>query len=308
MPPRPEVTGTVQAPWLQLLALPLLGTKVLGWAIIYLVASPIALAVDLVSPSRRFAAGWVIGFMLLALLTTFAAWLIPQPLAEPEVAWAGGIVPTYYQVRDDLESLPYGDLIRIYAARNDLDPALLAALVRQESNFNPNAVSIAGARGLMQILPSTWRYLYPESTCDGEHPPPSRGPDCIFDPAASLRVGAMYFRRLLTEFDGDVVLAASAYNAGPTAVRRLGQGQPTGIPPFRETRHYVREVLRWWATLRGEPPGAITFTEFSPGHPVALLAPAISTGLWILFCLWTLRRLPWTLQQDLAGRIPRPPA
>jgi soluble lytic murein transglycosylase-like protein len=295
-------------PWLQVIVLPLLGLQALAMGLVFFLGSPVALLIDLISPRRRFSAGWVVGFMLLALLVTAAAWGLARHTDEPDFTWAGGIIPTYYQVRDELEDLPYSDLIRIYAARNDLDPALLAALVRLESNFNANAVSPAGARGLMQILPSTWRYLYPDSTCDGEYPPPSRGSDCIFEPSASLRIGAMYFRRMLTEFEGDVVLAVAAYNAGPSAVRRLGDSQTTGIPPFRETRQYVGDVLHWWASLRGEPDDIEITAGLDWVRRAAASAPVVSTGLWVLFCLWTIRRLPWTLQRDSSRSISEPPA
>ena len=266
-------------------------------AIAYIVASPLALLVDLLSPRRRFAAGWVVGYMLLALAVTAGGWSLGEFSESAEYAWTAQLTDSYYQARDNLQDLPYADLIRLYAARNDLDPALVAAVVQRESAYDPDAVSRAGARGLMQILPSTWRYLNPDSPCPGDHAPPSCGPGCIFDPAANIRVGTRYLRLLLGEFDGDVVLATAAYNAGPSAVRHLGREQPAGIPPFRETRQYVRDVLYRWAALREEPRAAIVSMELGTLGRLTRGTTALSAGLWFVFCLWTLRRLPWTLQR-----------
>ncbi len=298
MPSPPRQAGLLLSrPYLAVALSPLLVVKAIGLALLYLLASPAVLLVDLVAPRRHLAAGWVVGFMVLALAVTAGTWSVAFLADEPQLAGIGGMVHWYYQARDHLEELPYGDLIRLYAARNDLDPALLAAVVQMESNFDPNAVSRVGARGLMQLLPATWRYLYPESSCDGEHPPPSRGPDCIFEPAANLRVGARYLRQLLGEFDGDVVLAVAAYNAGAGAVRRLGTDQAAGIPPFRETGQFVRGVLGAWRELRGDPEEIAAMAEARLIHRLRRVTPFISTGLWLLLCLWVLRRLPWTLDR-----------
>jgi soluble lytic murein transglycosylase-like protein len=235
--------------------------------------------------------------MLLALTVTIGGWSLSDLGEDAKYAWTAQLTDSYYQARDNLQELPFADLVRLYAARNDLDPALVAAVIQRESAYDPNAVSRAGARGLMQILPSTWRYLNPDSPCPGDHLPPSCGPRCIFDPAANIHVGTKYLRRLLTQFDGDVVLATAAYNAGASAVRRLGREEPAGIPPFRETRQYVRDVLRRWAALREEPREAIVAMELGTLGRLTQNLPAFSAGLWLFFCLWTLRRLPWTLQR-----------
>ncbi len=235
--------------------------------------------------------------MLLALAATWGGWILGEFEEDAEWQWTVQLTESYYQARDNLQDLPYADLIRLYAARNDLDPALVAAVIQLESAYDPNAVSRAGARGLMQILPSTWRYLHPESLCPGNHAPPSCGPGCIFDPAANIRGGTTYLRLLLGEFHGDVVLATAAYNAGPSAVRRLGRQEPAGIPPFRETRQYVRNVLYRWAYLREEPRQMVMSMELGAMGRLASGVRAFSAGLWLLFCLWTLRRLPWTLER-----------
>jgi soluble lytic murein transglycosylase-like protein len=118
--------------------------------------------------------------------------------------------------------VPYGAEITAAAKKHGLDPALLAGLVKQESGFNPNAGSPAGARGLTQLMPGTAAGL---------------GVTNVLDPAQSLDGGAKYLRAQLDAFGGDVARALAAYNAGPGAVQRYG-----GVPPYAETQNYVRAV------------------------------------------------------------------
>lgn len=108
------------------------------------------------------------------------------------------------------------------AARHDISPALLEAVVWQESRWRPGAVSRAGARGLTQLMPATARDL-------------GVNPD---DPWANLEGGARYLRAQLNAFDGDLVKALAAYNAGPGRVIRAG-----GVPRIRETQDYVAAIL-----------------------------------------------------------------
>ena len=117
---------------------------------------------------------------------------------------------------------PYAAEITAAAKRNGVDPALLAGLVEQESNFNPNAGSPAGAQGLTQLMPATAASL---------------GVSNVHDPAQALEGGAKYLRQQLDRFHGDVARALAAYNAGPGAVERFG-----GVPPYAETQNYVRKV------------------------------------------------------------------
>lgn len=119
-------------------------------------------------------------------------------------------------------STPYADLINAAAARTGVPGELLAAVAKQESGFNPRAVSPAGAQGLMQLMPSTARGLGVENS---------------FDPAQAIDGGARLLRSLLDKF-GRTELALAAYNAGPGAVARYD-----GIPPYRETQNYVRNIM-----------------------------------------------------------------
>ncbi len=117
----------------------------------------------------------------------------------------------------------YAGLIQSAAQRHELDPALLSAVVQHESNFDPHAVSKAGAEGLMQLMPDTAREL-------GVHDP--------FDPAQNVDAGASYLRGLIDRYHGRLDLALAAYNAGSGAVDKYG-----GVPPYPETRAYVQGIL-----------------------------------------------------------------
>ena len=125
--------------------------------------------------------------------------------------------------RQLLAKIPFGALIEEAADRYRLDSLLLAAVVQTESGFDPMAVSPRGAQGLMQLMPVT------AQTYGLEQP---------HEPRSNVRAGARYLRDLMRRFDDDLELALAAYNAGPAAVRKFG-----GVPPYRETRHYVRRVL-----------------------------------------------------------------
>ena len=118
--------------------------------------------------------------------------------------------------------VPFGAEITAAAKKHGIDPALLAGLVKQESGFNPNAGSPAGARGLTQLMPGTAAGL---------------GVSNVLDPIQNLDGGAKYLRQQLDAFGGDVTRALAAYNAGPGAVQRYG-----GVPPYAETQNYVRVV------------------------------------------------------------------
>jgi len=139
---------------------------------------------------------------------------------------------------------PYQEIVFRYAFREDLDPFLIAAVIKTESNFRAEACSRKGALGLMQVMPETGRWVAEET---GE---PPLLPDDLLDPETNIRLGTRYLAYLHTQFNDDPVLALAAYNAGRSNVLRwLEQAQWTGELatlddiPFPETRRYVRRVL-----------------------------------------------------------------
>lgn len=137
------------------------------------------------------------------------------------------------------------ELVRRLAPEYGIEPRLALAIARTESNFNPNAVSIKNAQGLMQLIPETAVRFNVKKP---------------FDPEQNVRGGLAYLRWLLAYFRGDVALAAAGYNAGEGAVNRF-----LGIPPYAETRGYVQRIL---AAFRShEHPYDASVTEPSPDLP-----------------------------------------
>jgi soluble lytic murein transglycosylase-like protein len=128
--------------------------------------------------------------------------------------------PTWYY------SEKYDDLISEASKRHGVSFSLLKAIIKAESDFDPQAVSKKGAMGLMQIMPQNFKLL---------------GLDDPFDPTQNINAGARYFRLLYDRFGGKLALSLAAYNAGPSVVDRYKT-----IPPYEETEEYVRRVLRYY--------------------------------------------------------------
>lgn len=117
-------------------------------------------------------------------------------------------------------------IIQRASFRYDIDPALVKAIIMAESEYNPNAISVKGAKGLMQLMPVTARVL---------------GVDDVFNPEQNIHAGVRHFKFLLEQFEGDVKLALAAYNAGTRHVRRYND-----IPPFKDTKRYLKQVFRYY--------------------------------------------------------------
>jgi soluble lytic murein transglycosylase-like protein len=124
----------------------------------------------------------------------------------------------------------YEELIRSASDRYSIDPDLVKAVIKVESDFNSTARSNKGAMGLMQLMPDTARL---HNVMD------------VFDPIDNIEGGVRHLKLLLQRYQGDVQLSLAAYNAGMKAVEKHG-----GIPPFTETREYVRRVLSYYQSYR----------------------------------------------------------
>lgn len=123
-------------------------------------------------------------------------------------------------------------VIHEVAGQYDVDPSLIKAIIWAESSFNPSAVSKRGAVGLMQLMPATARSL---------------GIKDIRDPESNIDCGVRYFKQLMVQFNGDARLALAAYNAGSNRVL-----QYNGVPPFQATRHYIKNVFKYYDRYKGD--------------------------------------------------------
>jgi len=149
--------------------------------------------------------------------------VVPDRTLIPEIT-----ITTTFRLPPDIA---FEALIREASVRHGVDPALVRAVIRTESSFDPLAVSSAGAQGLMQLMPALSEEL-------GVLDP--------FDPRQNVFAGVRYLRYLLDAHDGNETLALASYNAGPGAV-----ATHAGVPPFRETQHYVRTITELLSRERG---------------------------------------------------------
>jgi soluble lytic murein transglycosylase-like protein len=118
----------------------------------------------------------------------------------------------------------FAQIIEKASARYGVDTRVINAVIKQESSYNPKALSSCGAQGLMQLMPATAKSL---------------GVTDPFDPEQNIMAGTKYLKQKLDEFNGDLKMALAAYNAGSGAVHKYG-----GIPPYKETQAYVNKIVK----------------------------------------------------------------
>jgi membrane-bound lytic murein transglycosylase B len=148
---------------------------------------------------------------------------VPHPDPAPPVAQKPAAPAV--DVKALLAATPYGEIIASAAAAHGVDPMLVSALIKVESNFQPRARSSKGAMGLMQLMPDTAKAYK------------VRNP---YDPTANIEAGVQHLKALIDTW-GTEALALAAYNAGEGAVARF-----KGVPPYRETQSYVSRILSLW--------------------------------------------------------------
>ena len=119
------------------------------------------------------------------------------------------------------------------AHNHQVDPALIKAIIKAESSYNPRAISKRGAKGLMQLMPRTAKAL---------------GVEDSFNPEQNIKGGVRYFKDLVNQFDGDVKLALAAYNAGSRTVRKY-----QGVPPYKSTKYYIKKVFQYDHFYKNQP-------------------------------------------------------
>lgn len=169
--------------------------------------------------------GWKAKLILFTGVIGFAG--CGLPVFHDSIAFSIGTANAAYPKRlTSRQKILITRYIEEAAAKHHLEPALLRAIIRVESAYNYEAVSHAGARGLMQIMPHTAKALDAEKALDSSKP------------KYNIMAGAKLLRTLINRYSGKIKLALAAYNAGPTAVAKYN-----GIPPFKETRNYVKKVL-----------------------------------------------------------------
>jgi hypothetical protein len=150
----------------------------------------------------------------------------PEPVSEVVAeAAAPALIPLRFEESQPVPEGPYGTLIYETARRHQVNPQVVAALIRQESAGKVRAVSHKGARGLMQLMPATAQRFGVRK-------------EQLFDPQHNLEAGVRYLSWLMDQFPNDLARVLAAYNAGENAVTRY-----QGIPPYRETRNYVRRIF-----------------------------------------------------------------
>jgi soluble lytic murein transglycosylase-like protein len=153
-----------------------------------------------------------------------------QPIEEEYTA--AKIEPILPPVKGNKKERLFHPIIIQTSSRHQVDPAIVKAIIMAESGYNPRAISKAGAKGLMQLMPKTAQDL---------------GVEDSFNPQQNISGGVRYFKQLMNRFNGDFKLALAAYNAGSTTVRRY-----KGVPPFKATKHYIKKVFKYYQLYKNQ--------------------------------------------------------
>ncbi len=252
-----------------------------------LVISPLVLLADSFRRKGMLDHSWLYAFFL---FTTVVMGLTGIGILMNDIP----LFKTLRMVSTQIESreILSGDLrpiiktINKYALQYSVDPNLVYAVIKSESNFQSMVISRAGARGLMQIMPEVWQEYNNDSLCEGNHKDRrvcSQG-DCIFDPDANVRTGVKYLRDLLDKYQGRIDLALEAYNAGISNVR------PGKAPKYSETRSYIQRTISSWQDLRKYTIDQQLKLSIQLQHGLKWLF-GITFSCWLILFWWANRKL-----------------
>ena len=186
---------------------------------------------------QRLITVWYLVLMLLVL--ELVAYGLTGYMANSYRTVSGNRFNEYAHILHDVDKqVPYAEIINRYARAVGINPQVVAAIIQTESSFQPRAVSTAGAYGVMQIMPNTWRQINVESkVCAGRHTGECSS-ECYYNVDFNIHIGTTYLGQLLKRYQGNMMMVLAAYNAGPGAVDRYG-----GMPPYAETIKYTDSVI-----------------------------------------------------------------
>lgn len=190
-----------------------------------------------------------------------------------------------YTLHDIDNRLPYAGSVNHYARDAEINPRVIASLIQVESSFQSRALSPAGAYGLMQIMPDTWRQVNQDNkVCFGRHKGECTS-ECYYNGDLNIQIGTKYLCQLLKKYQGNIILALAAYNAGPGAVERYH-----GVPPYVETENYIEGIISNWYMIENENvpyPTMLLMKQWDKAHQVIGWCLVITAGLMT----WTVWRL-----------------
>ncbi|MGE5558519.1 MAG: lytic transglycosylase domain-containing protein [Bacillota bacterium] len=258
--------------------------------------SPFFLIYDLFRVKKRIKPRWVMYNFTLCCLATVVTGLC-LITAEQHTRQVLAMLVEFDRSRENLgdKITPYYkeimDAVNENASRYEIDPLLICAVINQESQYKPDSVSPAGAKGLMQLMPYIWRDYWDKegiaTACSGEHDPDEPCPfeHCIYKPSDNILVGVTYLAGLLQSYHGHLDQALQAYNAGFKYVALTGQP-----PVLQETRYYTRNIMeelsrqRMDAFLRLKLQTAWMLKDSEPWFL------GVTWALWMIFGLWMWRK------------------
>jgi len=220
---------------------------------------------------------WLYYFLFFFFLCNILQWQLTFFLNNPWRYLEKVLAVANYR-KIEVKDIAYADLINKHAHNNSLDPCLVASVIAQESAFQSQAISPTGAKGLMQIIPGTWKMLWEKGYVDKKY---------IYqralEPEANIAVGSKYLKILINKYQGNIVLALAAYNAGHGNVDKYH-----GVPPFTETRLYVKSVAQNWSQMRVDfPYGKLIAHPFLQTNYRYFFF--LNCSIWLILFFWLYR-------------------